>query len=100
MRNDRGNIWIGLFTGLVLPLAGYALIWLILQSLEPLGLVSSEGFAPNFRERTAAVLAICLNLIPFNRWQQQRKMQSVRGVAVMTVLYALGWMIFFGRQIL
>ncbi|MDX1941624.1 MAG: hypothetical protein SFU99_13785 [Saprospiraceae bacterium] len=93
----QNKLWIGLLIGLLLPFVGYALLLTIYDQMDAMGWTSNIGFSPNFRARTLGVIAICLNLIPLNIFQRRRFGETVRGIAVMTVLYAIGWVIYFGN---
>ncbi len=93
----QNKLWIGLLIGLLLPFVGYALLLTVYDQLDAMGWTSSIGFSANFRVRTLGVIAICLNLIPLNIFQRRRFGETVRGIAVMTVLYAIGWVLYFGN---
>lgn len=96
---DKNSIPTGLAIGLLLPLAAYSLLYLLFQQLGAAGLASSEGFSPMFRERTAGIIAICLNLIPLNRFMKRRAINSMRGIVVATVALVAVWVVYFGRFI-
>lgn len=97
---NRNTIPAGLLIGLAIPLAAYGLLMLFYNQLDLLGIVSEEGFSPKFRERTAGIIAICLNLIPLNAFQKRRAINSMRGVVLATVLYVIAWVVYFGKFIL
>ncbi|MCB0637249.1 MAG: hypothetical protein KDC54_11560 [Lewinella sp.] len=94
------KLWVGIVAGLVVPFVGYALLLVLFEQLDASGAASSDGFSFNFRERTTALLAIALNLIPLSVFQRQRMGYAIRGVVAMTLLYAIVWFIFFGRELL
>jgi hypothetical protein len=94
------KLWVGLLTGLLAPFVGYALLLILFEQLDATGAASSEGFSFNFRERTTSLLAIALNLIPLSIFQRQRMGYAIRGVVSMTLLYAVVWFIFFGKELL
>lgn len=93
----QNKLWIGLLIGLLLPFVGYALLLTVYDQLDAMGWTSSIGFSANFRVRTLGVIAICLNLIPLNIFQRRRFGETMRGIALMTVLYAIGWVLYFGN---
>ncbi|MBK7872874.1 MAG: hypothetical protein IPJ74_20480 [Saprospiraceae bacterium] len=93
----QNKLWIGLLIGLLVPFVGYALLLTIYDQFDAMGWTSSIGFSANFRVRTLGVIAICLNLIPLNLFQRRRFGEAVRGIAVMTVIYAIAWVIYFGN---
>lgn len=96
---NKNSIPIGLAIGLLLPLAAFALLYLLFQQLGAAGVASSEGFSPMFRERTAGIVAICLNLIPLNQFMKRRAINSMRGIVVATVILVIVWVVYFGRFI-
>lgn len=96
---NQNKLWVGLLIGLAVPFVGYALLLIVYEQLDALNATSSIGFSDNFRERTIGVVAICLNLIPINIFQRRRSGESVRGLAIVTVLYAIGWVIYYGAFI-
>ncbi len=91
----QNKFWLGGLIGLIVPFVGYALLLTIYDQLDNLGWTSSVGFSQNFRVRTLAVIAICLNLIPLNIFQRRRFQELVRGIAVATVLYAVAWAVYY-----
>lgn len=97
---NRNEIWVGLLFGVLLPAFGFLFLYEIFSLLEIRGAASGEGFSPNFRERTLAVIAIALNLIPLNIFRRRRWDLSMRGVVIATAVLAFAWLFFFGRYLL
>ncbi|GJM32917.1 MAG: hypothetical protein DHS20C18_19180 [Saprospiraceae bacterium] len=97
---NRDAIWMGLILGLLIPFVGYALVLTIFEQLEALGLMSKIGMTPYFRERTSSILAISLNLLPLNFYQRRKYNETTRGLVVMTGVYVIAWLIYFGRYVL
>jgi hypothetical protein len=97
---NRNNIISGLLIGVLLPLVGFAILYQIFALLELKGAASGVGLSQNFRERTLAILAIALNLIPLNIFQKRRWDLSIRGVVIATGIWTLAWVIFFGIRML
>lgn len=97
---QKNNLLYGLLLGLLLPAAGFAFFYFGYALLENNGVVSERGFSPFFRERTSAVIAICLNLLPLNKFMKQRATQSMRGIVLATVGLVAAWVIYFGKYIL
>lgn len=95
---NQNKLWVGLLIGLVVPFVGYAILLIIYDQLDAMGATSSIGFSDNFRQRTLGVIAICLNLIPINIFQRKRFGESLRGLALVTVLYAIGWVIYYSSS--
>lgn len=97
---NKNNLFIGLGLGIFIPLATFLLLYFLFGQLETAGIASGRGFSPSFRQRTLAIVAICLNIIPFNIFQKRRFTQSMRGLSIATVVYAMIWVAYFGKQIL
>lgn len=96
----KNSLPIGLAIGIALPTVGFMLLYLGYNQLAEAGLVSDQGFSANFRERTTAVIAICLNIIPLNVFKNRRATQSMRGVVIATVGLVVLWMLYFGQHLL
>ena len=97
---NKNAIWVGLLVGLVVPFVGYAVLLTIFEEIEAMGWISQEGFSPFFRQRTLGIIAICLNLIPFNIYKRRNFMESLRGVIFPTIFYVIVWLVYFGSYIL
>jgi len=95
---NRNEIWVGLLIGLLIPFVGYACLLVIFEQLEGLDLGSSSGFAIGFRQRTVAIIAICLNIFPLNNFQKKRMTQSIRGLVLATFALVGVWLILYGPQ--
>ncbi len=94
---QRNSITWGLLLGTAFPLTGLILLWLVNQiwvALDPMGMDLP------IRERTLLLLVICLNLIPFKRFNHYRKLASLRGVVLMTVLMAIAWVVYYGSGLI
>jgi len=90
---------IGAIVGLVIPFVGYALIMEIYDQLENSGVISDIGLSETFRKRTMALLAICLNLIPFSIYNRRYMYNSMRGIIFPTVVYVITWLVYFSSSI-
>lgn len=99
-RRNRDNLLSGLLIGLLVPFVGYALLLVIYEQLEAAGALSSSGFTVNFRQRTVALVAICLNLIPLSYFQRRYMNRSLRGLVLATLVLGLIWFWYYGRQLL
>jgi fatty acid desaturase len=93
---DRDRLPYGASLGLLFPLLGLGLAWLLAFLWESL---AQEGGVPPVRERTLVLLAICLNLIPFRAFNRRRAMHSLRGVVTVTVLWAFAWIILYFKEL-
>ena len=92
-KND--NILIGLAVSLILPAISYFLL-LQLQSM----IVEASGRPISFEPRTLALVAICLNVLPLNIFRRVYLNRSLRGLATGTMILAMGWFFYFGRDLL
>jgi hypothetical protein len=95
---QRNELWVGLLIGLLLPLAGFTILYQVFSLLEARGAASGAGFSPDFRERTLAIVAIAINILPMNAYQKRRWDKAMRGVVTATALLALFWLFRFGLK--
>ena len=93
---NRNEIWAGLVFSLLLPVLGFVVLYELFALLEIKGAASSVGFTPNFRERTLAIVAIALNLIPLNLFRRRRWDLSMRGTVIATSILAFIWVLRYG----
>ncbi len=96
----RNSILLGIVVGTLLPFVGYALLLEVYDQLDAYGYISDYGMSENFRNRTTALLAICLNLIPFLIFNRMWHIKSMRGMIFPTVLYAFAWVLTYGVKLL
>jgi hypothetical protein len=97
---NKNDVLPGLLLGILLPLAGFAILYQLFNLLELWGAASGTGLSSNFRERTLAILAIALNLIPLNIYRNRRWESAMRGVVIATGILSLAWVFRFGIQLL
>jgi H+/Cl- antiporter ClcA len=88
----KDSLWLGIVIGVVLPLAGYALMtWLN-------GYISDTFFdrPPIFRESTVEVIAIFLNVIPFRYYMLKAQMDYTgRGILLVTFIVGLTYFFYY-----
>jgi hypothetical protein len=97
----NNNIWAGLALGIILPILGFGILQLIFDQLEAMEILTDDtGFSPSFRGRTLAIVALCINLLPLNRFQKLRMTDSIRGLVLATGVYIILWLVFYGQYIL
>lgn len=87
----------GIILGLVIPFVGVALLMTFDEWIVEL--VNNYAYTGQKR-RTLFLLAICLNLIPFQIFRNRRMDKSLRGVGLMTMVYAFAWFIVFASEFL
>jgi hypothetical protein len=87
----------GVILGLVIPFVGVAVLMMLDEWI--VDLVNSPVYNGQ-KQRTLFLLGICLNLIPFQYFRNQRRTQSMRGVGIMTMIYAAAWFVYFASEFL
>jgi hypothetical protein len=96
---QRDEIWIGLLYGLLLPAAGFLVLYNLFSLLEIKGAASGVGFSENFRERTLAIVAIAFNLFLLSKFRKLRWERAMRGVVIATALLAFVWLFLYGVKL-
>jgi dolichyl-phosphate-mannose--protein O-mannosyl transferase len=100
MLDNRDKLWIGLLIGLVVPFVGYAIILMILEALGASESLAEKNLNFDFKERTLALLALALNLIPMRIFMRKYMNKALRGLVLATLVYGLVWMVYFGSKLL
>lgn len=99
MRNRNSFIY-GLLLGLIIPLIGFFIVKFIFMALTHFGLM--QGATESIYERrfrTITLLAICLNLIPVNRFKGRKSEATLRGLSIATFIYVIIWLVYFYSSI-
>ena len=96
----KDSILLGIGIGLVVPFVGYALLLELYDQLAANGVISDIGLSESSRKRTIALLALCLNLIPFILYNRRWYYNTMRGIVFPTVFYAALWFIYFGSKLI
>jgi len=96
---QRDELWVGLLYGILLPAAGFLVLFNLFSLLEIKGAASGAGFSENFRERTLAIVAIALNLFLLSRFRKLRWERAMRGVVIATALLAFVWLFLYGVKL-
>ena len=80
---------LGFFIGLLLPVLGFFIVYLVMGSGAGLG----EFFGDMFRFKAIAALyltlSILINIVPFIYYTNKRLDHTARGILVATMLYAV-----------
>jgi len=97
---NKNEIWAGLIFGILLPSAGFLILMQIFSLLEIKGAASGAGLSEDFRERTLAIVAIALNLIPMSIYRNRRWDKAIRGVVIATGVLALAWVVRYGIKLM
>ena len=97
----NSNVLIGFAMGATIPVIGFAVIQYIFDWMMDAGIIGALGSPHSVvkRIRTIAVLAIALNLIPFQIYKGRRSSDTMRGVLIATFIYAVIWIIYFWDSI-
>ena len=93
------SIKIGIILGITLPFIGFWLWKGVFELLTMANVMDPTGFSEDWRQRTFALLAICMNIIPFQYHQKKRNDDIMRGLVFPTVLYVVAWVIIFRESI-
>ncbi len=97
---SRNNVFFGLAIGLLLPALAFYLLSPLIDFIGTL-LVPEKGvYASHFRQRSLAIIAICINLIPMNGFNKNRRPESMRGMMLATIILGIVWFISFKDQLL
>jgi len=89
---EKNNLALGLLIGALTPVLGFIFIEFIFDLLTQVGLmeeVSVSAFPR--RERTITLLAICMNLVPFQFCKKLRWDDTMRGIIFPTMIYVAAW---------
>ncbi len=94
------TIWVGILVGLLLPIFWY-FIWLsIYDGIETMGWIEPGNISEDFRQRTSALVAICLNILPLQVFKTQYMDRAMRGIVFPTVFWVAVWLYFFASSVL
>ncbi len=92
---QKNNLQLGIGVGLLLPILVYYLLHGLYALLEQNGTLVNS-ISVEFRERTIALLAIAVDVIPMRYYQKNRYwMDTMRGVTIAMGALAIIWMIYF-----
>lgn len=94
---EKDTVLFGLLIGLAVPFVGFATIQMLLERIAQMDFLGPEAQTLYFRQRTIAILAICLNLIPFNLYKKKRFEASMKGVIIATFIYVFVWLLKFAN---
>ncbi|MEM1356672.1 MAG: hypothetical protein AAGF89_00630 [Bacteroidota bacterium] len=95
MVSKYDHILTGLLTAFIVSTLGYFLL------KEVAGWITESASRPIFfQERTLALIALCLNLIPMNIFRRAYRNKSLRGLVLGTMVLAGVWFFKFGKELL
>ncbi len=84
----RNNLNIGIGLGMIVPIIFFGLLSSI---------VSLSGL--QFKTRSLALIAICLNMLIVRMFRKNRANESIRGIVLATVVMAFVWFAWFYKDI-
>lgn len=93
-------VWFGIIAGIVVPFVGYAVLLMLDERISAMGWEIDGNTFGGFSSKLIALMAICMNLIPFTVFQKKRMDNGMRGVFIPTMMYIMVWMYFFSAEIL
>ena len=96
----KNSLLNGLLIGVILPAVVFFMLFSLFNLLGKIGTGTGIGLSESFRERTSAILAIAVNLVPMNAFRRRRFDLSIRGVVIATGLLALAWVVYYGMKIM
>lgn len=97
----KDSVWVGLAIGILLPVVVYAILRLLYQLLDSIGVLSDVGFAEDFRTRTLALVAICSNLILMQTFRRKHyQNETIRGMLIASMILVAIWFWQFGFKML
>ncbi|HRH99931.1 MAG TPA: hypothetical protein PK006_02665 [Saprospiraceae bacterium] len=99
--SDRWDkVWWGIAVGIIMPIMGYGLLLFIYDLLDRFDILEPSMESLHFRERTIALLAIFVNILPIQFFNRIRFWDAMRGIVFPTLFYVALWMYYFGFALL
>lgn len=87
---------IAFLMGIFLPCAGFIIVRWFFEMAGAQGWIDEASSSIGSRRfRTICLIAICLNIFPMQIFQRRRESNSIRGLAIATVLLAGIWVFYF-----
>ena len=90
----------GILAGFLLPAFWYFIMLSIYDGIEDMGWIEPGGISSDFRQRTSALVGICLNILPLQIFKTQYMDRAMRGVVFPTVVLVGVWLYIFGSSVL
>ena len=97
----KDSVWLGIGMGLVIPIVVYAILRILYELMDTLGVFSDIGFAEDFRVRTLILISICTNLLVMQFFRKSYyRHETVRGMLIASMILVVIWFWKFGFKIL
>ncbi|MCB0685771.1 MAG: hypothetical protein KDC53_04580 [Saprospiraceae bacterium] len=94
------KIWFGILVGFLFPIFWYFILLSLFNSMETMGWLEPGRVAMDFRQRTSALVGLCLNMLPLQVFNTQNMGNAMRGMVFPTVILVAVWLYFFGASVL
>lgn len=92
----RNSLPIGLTIGILFPLFGFSVVYGIFDIMVSSGLMDEATLGlKSKRMRTITLIGICSNIYWVRRYNQRFTDQTLRGVVVGTMLWAVAWFVLY-----
>lgn len=97
---ENNNILMGILIGVTVPLLGYIVIEMLFDILTDQGIMDevTQGSSAK-RQRTMALIALCFNIIPLQIIKSRIFGSIIKGIVIITMVYAALWFIYFGSSL-
>ena len=93
---EKNSLPIGLIIGLLSPLLGASLIYLIFEFMVASGWMDEAmGGIHSKRIRTVALIGICTNIYWIQKSNKPYSTQTLRGITISTMLLCVAWFAFY-----
>lgn len=99
-REKFDHLLTGIAAGILLPVFWYFIMMTLYTSMEDMGWLQRGAVSMDFRQRTSALAAVCLNILPLQVFKTQYMDRAMRGVVFPTVFYVAWWLYQFGASVL
>ena len=89
---EKNNLVLGAVVGIVSPLVGFGLVFLLFGLMTHLGIMDEASSSiGSQRFRTMALLAICTNIFWIRKMNQPFTIQTLRGIILATMILRAIW---------
>ncbi len=89
----------GVLVGAAFPLIWYFLLLQLFTGMEAMEWIPAQDPLSDFRQRTSALVAICLNIVPLQIFKVQYMDRAMRGIVFPTVILVGLWLYLFGDSV-
>ncbi len=94
--SNKNSLPIGLAIGILFPVFGFSAVYGIFDILVSSGLMDQAASGiKSKRMRTIILIGICTNVFWLRKYNQRLTDQTLRGVVIGTMLWAVGWFIMY-----